>query len=115
MRLIILFVLITLIVLVIIFNEWVSDTIENFLEWLRDNPVVGTISLSLIYIVATLIFVPGSLLTLGAGVALQAALENTGLAILVGTIGVWIGAWIGSNLAMLLGRYLFRDSAAKLA
>ena len=42
-------------------------------------------------------------------------MKNTGLAILVGTIGVWVGAWIGSNLAMLLGRYLFRDSAAKLA
>ena len=28
---------------------------------------------------------------------------------------MWIGAWIGSNLAMLLGRYLFRDSAKKMA
>lgn len=64
---------------------------------------------------ATLIFLPGSLLTLGAGVALQAAFDNTGLAILVGTIGVWVGAWVGSNLAMLLGRYLFRASAAKMA
>ena len=86
-----------------------------FLEWLADHPAEGTVSLALIYIVATLIFLPGSLLTLGAGVALQAAFENTGLAILIGTIGVWVGAWIGSNLAMLLGRYLFRDSAASLA
>ena len=85
------------------------------MEWLRDNPALGTISLCLIYIIATLFFIPGSLLTLGAGVALQAAFENTGLAILIGTLGVWIGAWVGSNLAMLLGRYLFRDSAAKLA
>ena len=114
-RLAILLVLITIIVLVIVYNEWVSDTIEKFLEWLRDNPVLGTICLSLIYIVATLFFLPGSLLTLGAGVALQAALENTALAILVGTIGIFVGAWIGSNLAMLLGRYLFRDSAKNLA
>ena len=111
----ILFILVTLVVLVIVFNEWVGDQIEKFLEWLRDNPALGTFSLCLIYIVATLIFIPGSLLTLGAGVALQAAFENTGLAILIGTLGVWIGAWVGSNLAMLLGRYLFRDSAAKLA
>ena len=47
--------------------------------------------------------------------ALQAAFDNTALAILVGTIGVWVGAWIGSNIAMLIGRYLFRDSAAKMA
>ena len=114
-RLTILLVLITIIVLVIVYNGWVSDTIEKFLEWLRDNPVLGTICLSLIYIVATLFFLPGSLLTLGAGVALQAALENTALAILVGTIGIFVGAWIGSNLAMILGRYLFRDSTKKLA
>lgn len=69
-RLIILFVLITIIVLIVVFNDWVSETTTKFLEWLADNPVEGTISLSLIYIVATLIFLPGSLLTLGAGVAL---------------------------------------------
>lgn len=114
-RIIILLVLATLIVLIIVYRDWVSDTTQAFLEWLGENPVEGTICLSLIYIVATLIFLPGSLLTLGAGVALQAALKKTWLAIIIGTIGVWVGAWIGSNLAMLLGRYLFRDSAASLA
>ena len=69
-RLVILTILIVIIVLVIVFNSWVSEQTELFLEWLRDNPVLGTICLSLIYIVATLIFLPGSLLTLGAGVAL---------------------------------------------
>ena len=69
-RLAILLVLITLIVLMIVFRDWVSETTQAFLEWLGDNPVEGTICLSLIYIVATLIFLPGSLLTLGAGVAL---------------------------------------------
>ena len=34
---------------------------------------------------------------------------------IVGATSVWVGAWIGSNLAMLLGRYLFRDSTTKLA
>ena len=114
-RIIILTVLITIIILMIVFREEVSDTTTEFLEWLGENPIEGTICLSLIYIVATLIFIPGSLLTLGAGVALQAALKKTWLAIIIGTIGVWIGAWIGSNLAMLIGRYLFRDSAAKMA
>lgn len=58
----------------IVFREEVSDTTQSFLEWLGDNPIEGTVCLSLIYILATLIFIPGSLLTLGAGVALQAAL-----------------------------------------
>ena len=114
-RLVILTLLVVVIVLAIIFRSWVSDTMTAFLEWLGDNPAQGTVCLSLIYIIATLAWIPGSLLTLGAGVALNSALESTALAILIGTIGVWIGAWIGSNLAMLLGRYLFRDSAAGLA
>lgn len=114
-RLVILAVLIAIIVLIIVYRDWVSETTTSFLEWLAENPALGTLCLALIYIVATLIFLPGSLLTLGAGVALQASLDNTALAVLIGTIGVWTGAWIGSNLAMLLGRYLFRDSAAKLA
>ena len=32
------------------------------------------------------------------------------VAIAVGTVSVWVGAMIGSILAMLLGRYVFRDS-----
>jgi len=114
-RLAIIAALIAVIVLIIVNREWVSETTTRFLEWLRENPTFGTVCLSLIYIVATLIFLPGSLLTLGAGVALQAAFDNTALAVAVGTLGVWVGAWVGSNLAMLLGRYLFRSSAAKMA
>jgi len=34
---------------------------------------------------------------------------------LVGVTAIWLGAWIGSNLAMLNGRYLFRDQASKAA
>ena len=37
------------------------------------------------------------------------------MAVLVGTVSIWTGAWIGSNLAMLLGRYLFRDQTKKMA
>ena len=108
-------ILVTIIILIIVYRDWVSEKTQDFLEWLKDNPAEGTVCLCLIYIIATLIFIPGSLLTLGAGVALQAAFDNTWLAILVGTIGVWVGAWIGSNIAMLIGRYLFRETAAKMS
>ena len=70
MRIFIVLLLIVIIVLIIVYNDEVSDVIEDFLEWLEDNPALGTFCLSLIYIIATLIFLPGSLLTLGAGVAL---------------------------------------------
>ena len=63
----------------------------------------------------TIFLIPGSLLTIGGAVALQQAYRKTWQAVLVGSTVVWIGAWFGSNLAMLLGRYLFRDQAAKAA
>lgn len=69
-RILIIVLLIVIIVLIIVYREWVSEKMQVFLEWLRENPALGTLCLSLIYIVATLIFLPGSLLTLGAGVAL---------------------------------------------
>ena len=70
-RLVIVAILVVLIVLIIVFNKQVSETTQDFLEWLGENPAIGTVCLALIYIVATLFFIPGSLLTLGAGVALN--------------------------------------------
>ena len=37
------------------------------------------------------------------------------VAILLGSVAVWIGAMIGSFLAMLLGRYLLRSTIEKKA
>ena len=114
-RIAIILLLVVIVILIIIYNEWVKETTTAFLDWLRDNPALGTVCLALIYIVATLIFLPGSLLTLGAGVALQAAFDNTPIAVAVGSLGVFVGAWVGSTLAFLLGRYLFRSSAKNMA
>jgi uncharacterized membrane protein YdjX (TVP38/TMEM64 family) len=66
-------------------------------------------------VVATVFFIPGSILTLGAGWAFNQAFNNTGWAILVGTASVWVGASIGSLLAFLIGRYIFRDQVARLS
>jgi len=60
-------------------------------------------------------FIPGSILTLGAGYAFRLAFKNTGIAVLVGSLSVFIGAYIGSCLAFLLGRYVFRDQITKLS
>jgi len=56
-----------LITLCIIYRTWVGDTVESLLNWVKENPAIGALVMSLVYIVATLLFIPGSLLTLGAG------------------------------------------------
>ncbi len=57
-----------------------------------------------LYILATVLFIPGSILTLGADVVFGVAL---------GSIYVFIGATIGATLAFLIGRYLARGWVAK--
>ena len=71
MRVIIIAILIAAIVLVIVFLDEVKEILTKFLEWLRDNPVIGPLILFCVYIVAVIFFIPGSLLTIGGAVALQ--------------------------------------------
>ena len=68
-----------------------------------------------VYIIATLLFIPGSLLTLGAGFVFSMALNGLGVGVLVGALSVIIGASIGAILAFLLGRYLLLEQVHKLS
>ena len=54
----------------------------------------------LLYILATVLFVPGSILTLGAGFV---------FGVVRGMVYVSIASTIGATLAFLIGRYLARD------
>ena len=74
-----------------------------------------TIPTIAVYIVATLLFIPGSILTLGAGFVFSMALNGLGVGVLVGTLCVVIGASIGAILAFLLGRYLLLEQVHKLS
>ncbi len=58
----------------------------------------------LIYIAATVLFLPGSVLTLGAGAVFGVAL---------GSVYVSIASTLGATAAFLVGRYLARDWVAK--
>ena len=69
----------------------------------------------LLYIVATVCFIPGSILTLGAGWAFQQAYKKTWEALMIGTAAVFTGAFIGVILCFLLGKYIFRGAAAKMS
>ena len=64
----------------------------------------GPVIFVLLYIVAAVLFVPGSALTLGAG-----ALFGVGL----GSVLVSLGATLGATAAFLIGRYLAREWVAK--
>jgi uncharacterized membrane protein YdjX (TVP38/TMEM64 family) len=93
-------------------SSCVQVVLNGFLSWIKDNTLVGSLLFIIIYITATLLFIPGSLLTIGAGIAFGAAFNAT-IGIVIGSLCVWIGANIGADLSFLVGKFLFRDWVAE--
>ncbi|NUN66519.1 TVP38/TMEM64 family protein [Pseudanabaena biceps] len=81
-----------------------QELLREALKWIESLGYVGGIAFILIYIVATVAFLPGSILTLGAGVV---------FGVLLGSIYVFIGATLGAIAAFLVGRYFARDWIGK--
>lgn len=77
-----------------------QDILNNTLLWIQSLGSIGAIAFILIYIVSTIIFFPGTVLTLGAGFIFGVAF---------GSLYVFIGATLGATGAFLIGRYLARD------
>jgi uncharacterized membrane protein YdjX (TVP38/TMEM64 family) len=74
--------------------------------WTAGLGIWGPVVLALVYIVATVLLVPGTILTLAAGGM---------FGLVVGTITVSIGSTLGASLAFLIARYVARDKVAARA
>jgi uncharacterized membrane protein YdjX (TVP38/TMEM64 family) len=74
--------------------------------WTAGLGIWGPVVLALLYIVATVLLVPGTILTLAAGGM---------FGLVVGTITVSIGSTLGASLAFLIARYVARDKVAARA
>jgi len=82
----------------------VGAYIPQFAAWVEGLGVWGPIVFAIGYAVATVAFIPGSLLTLAAG-AIFGLVE--------GTVTVFIGATVGSCLAFLVARYVARGAVER--
>ena len=96
-------------------NRHVESFIVKFMGWVEENPRRGMLTMILVYIVATISFVPGSILTFGAGYAFGSAYDSKVEGVAVASTVVFIGASLGSISTFLLGRYLFRSCVVQLA
>jgi uncharacterized membrane protein YdjX (TVP38/TMEM64 family) len=76
-------------------GPWLTDA----LDWIRGLGPLAPIVFIAIYIVACVAFLPGSILTIGAGVI---------FGVVRGSIYVSIAATLGATAAFLVGRYLAR-------
>ena len=90
-----------------------SVFLEDFIDWVADSPAAGAVLLAGVYVVAAVCFVPGSILTLGAGAAFSSAL-GLGWGVVVGTIAVWVGAAVGGLVAFALGRFALHGLVNRL-
>lgn len=93
---------------------YLRSGINTALQWIEDNAVAGMFVFMLVYFVATVLFIPGSILTLGAGFVFANAF-GLGIGLLIATLSVFIGAFAGAIAAFLLGRYLLREWVKGLA
>ena len=81
-----------------------QEYLVNALQWIDNlGPLAAAVFIG-IYIVATVLFFPASILTLGAGLL---------FGVLMGSIYVFIGATIGASAAFLVGRYVARGWVEK--
>jgi uncharacterized membrane protein YdjX (TVP38/TMEM64 family) len=104
--------------LLVVLDSFTTKRVESasisFFEWVEANPFRGVLSVVLVYTIATILFVPGSILTIGTGFAFGTAF-GTFMGVILASIAVFFGAFIGSVASFLLGLYLFRDCVVQLA
>ena len=82
----------------------IQDNINALLAWIEELGPLGVLYFIGIYIVSCVLFIPGSVLTLGAGAIFGVAW---------GSVYVSIASTIGASCAFLVGRYFARDWVAK--
>ena len=82
----------------------VQDLLKAALDWVGKLGPWGPVIFIGLYVAATVLFVPGSVLTLGAGAL---------FGVVFGSIYVSISATLGATAAFLVGRYLARDAIAR--
>lgn len=80
------------------------QSLQQSLIWVKNLGTLGPIAFIIIYNLATILFIPGSVLTLGGGVL---------FGVFWGSIYVFIAATFGATFAFLIGRYLSRDWVCK--
>ena len=76
---------------------------QIFLEWIEENVLAGVFSFMGVYFVATVCFVPGSILTLGSGFVFGKAV-GLGPGVALATAAVFVGASLGA-----IARYVVRE------
>lgn len=94
--------LFTVVTSIIIFGKYFNlpEILRNTLIWIESLGFWSPITFIIIYNLATLLLIPGSVLTLGGGVI---------FGVFRGSVYVFLAATLGATIAFIIGRYISRD------
>ncbi len=95
-------VLVSLIVVARVFN--LGDRLGELREWILSLGALGPFVYVLIYIAAVVLALPGSVITILAGVLFGSV---------IGIVTVSFGSTLGATLAFLISRHIARDAVAQ--
>jgi len=93
--------------LAVIFILWLlplNAYLRDILHWTEGLGVWGPIVIALTYVLASVLLLPGTILTMGAGFL---------LGVFTGTVTALVGSILGAVSAFLIGRTIARDWIAK--
>jgi uncharacterized membrane protein YdjX (TVP38/TMEM64 family) len=82
-----------------------DQMLDSFKQWVAEQGMLGPVFFAGAYAVATVLAVPGAVLTIMAGAIFGSV---------VGVLTVIVGATVGASLCFLIARYIARDSVASL-
>ena len=82
----------------------ITESLQNLLQWIQDLGTIGYLIFILAYILSSVILIPATIVTLGAGVIFD---------VIEGSVLVSIASIAGAILAFLIGRYFARGWVAK--
>ncbi len=92
-----------IVVLILLTQFDVQRLLREALDWIDSLGTWGVVAFAAIYILAAVLFLPGSVLTLGAGIV---------FGVVKGAVIVIVSATMGASAAFLVGRYLARNWVA---
>ncbi|MDY7002696.1 MAG: TVP38/TMEM64 family protein [Cyanobacteriota bacterium] len=78
----------------------VPELLKNILIWIETLGIWSPIAFIIIYNLATLLLIPGLVLTMGGGVI---------FGVIWGAIYVFLASTLGATIAFIIGRYISRD------
>ena len=90
--------------LILLRHSHAREHLREALQWISHSGPLGMIAYVVVFIVASVLLLPSSILTIGAGTAFGP---------LKGVVLTSIGATLGATSAFLVGRYLARNWVAR--